>query len=104
MHYKNLFGNDELENLTEELVFRELHKIIERDKPAWSGNMETVLDIAAITLNRIPPKYVTRFIEKHLPREQHQDERIAIYAQVLEELPKAIDCVLARPRRPEDRG
>ena len=102
MHYKNLFRNDELENLTEELVFREIYKIMERDQPAWSGDMETILDIAAITLNRVPPKYVTRFIDKHLPREMHQDERIALHAQILQELPNAIECVLARPRRPRD--
>ncbi|BBL71938.1 late competence development ComFB family protein [Methylogaea oryzae] len=103
MHYKNLFGNEELENLSEELVFRELYKIIERDRPDWGNNMDMLLDIAAITLNRVPAKYVTRFVEKHLPREHHQEERLALHAQVMEELPKAIECVVARPRRPEDR-
>lgn len=103
MHYKNLFGNDDLENLAEEMVFQELYLLMQKSKQPWSNDMEKILDIAAIVLNRVPPKYVTRFLEKHLPRDSHLKEREELHRKVMEELPKAIEIVTARPRLPGDR-
>lgn len=94
--YKQMYEHEDLENLTEEVVFEELHRIIEagEELPADPISLQ---DIVALTLNKVPAKYVTSFVEKLNPRDQQLKELEAIRIQVKAELRLAIDTVKQRP-------
>lgn len=95
--FKQMYEHEDLENLTEELVFAELHQLIENPDEDFPRDPISIQDIAAITLNHVPAKYVTSFIEKLNPREQQQKELDTIRKQVRDELRKAIAIVRQRP-------
>ncbi|MFW1677087.1 late competence development ComFB family protein [Pontibacter sp. JAM-7] len=95
--YKQMYYTDDLVNLTEEIVFKQLHKIIEAGEEQISLTSITVQDIAAIALNNVPPKYVCNVLDKQsfppsLKAELESLEKFARY-QVL----KAIQIVQSNP-------
>ncbi|MBI2379342.1 MAG: late competence development ComFB family protein [Gammaproteobacteria bacterium] len=94
--YKQMYEHEDLENLTEELVFEELHKLIEGGE-ALPADAISLQDIVAITLNNVPAKYVTSFVEKLNPRDQQLKELESIRGQAKAELRKAVDIVKQRP-------
>lgn len=95
--YKQKYDHEDLENLSEELAFEELHRLIEAGQPNFPTDPISLQDIVALTLNHVPAKYVTSFVEKLNPREQHVAELNAIRARVKVELQKAIKIVAKHP-------
>jgi competence protein ComFB len=95
--YKEQFVTDDLENLSEEIVFEELSKIMEEGSHPFSETAVTVQDIAAIALNNMPPKYICSFIEKQYPRQNLQEEVQDLKKYARRQLIKAIKKVNANP-------
>lgn len=95
--YKQMYEHEDLENLSEEVVFEELHRILEAGELVFPSDPISLQDIVAMTLNHIPSKYVTSFVEKLNPREQHLQELDAIRKLAQIELRKAIDMVKQHP-------
>ncbi|RLA04730.1 MAG: aminoglycoside phosphotransferase [Gammaproteobacteria bacterium] len=95
--YKELFVTDDLENISEEIVFEELSKIIDDGELEFSETAITVQDIVAIALNKMPPKYICSFVEKKYPRETLRLEIMEMKKLAHIELIKAIEKVNANP-------
>ena len=95
--YKEQFITEDLENLSEEIVFHEISKLITEGKHKFSETAVTVQDIAAIALNNMPPKYVCSFIEKQYPRQNLLDEVNDLRKYARRQLIKAIKKVNANP-------
>ncbi len=95
--YKQMYYTDDLTNMSEEIVFKQLHEIIESGEEEIKPTAITVQDIAAIALNNIPPKYICNVLDKQnfpnsLKAELESLEKFARY-QVL----KAIQVVRNNP-------
>jgi len=99
MSFKELFETDDLENITEELVFEQIHTIIENDEAEVPNDPQCILDIAAIALNRLPPKYAVCFLDKINPRNDRLEELIDLGNQARAEVLRAIDIVIKNPRQ-----
>lgn len=95
--YKEMFAHDELENLCEEIVFEQIHKLIQEGKHDIHMNSVTIQDIAAIALNAMPPKYVTNFMEKKFPRPGLQTEVSDLRRYARRQVLKAIKRVSTNP-------
>lgn len=95
--YKQMYEHEDLENLSEELVFEEVHRRLESGSDDIPHDTISLQDIVAITLNNVPPKYVTSFVEKLNPREQQLKELDLIRAKIKVELDKAVAVVKNRP-------
>ena len=98
MSFKELFETQDLENITEELVFEQIHSIIENDEADVPNNPDCILDIAAIALNRLPPKYAVSFLDKVNPRNDRLEELIELGNKARKEVLRAIDIVVKNPR------
>ncbi|TQV82974.1 late competence development ComFB family protein [Aliikangiella coralliicola] len=72
--YKEMYYNDDLENLAEEIVFEQIHLLIEDNETEVPTSDVSIQDIAAIALNNMPAKYVCNFLEKQSPGEQLREE------------------------------
>lgn len=95
--YKEQYVTEDLENLSEEIVFEELSKLIEDGQHTFSQTAVTVQDIAAIALNNMPPKYICSFIEKQYPRQNLLDEVNDLKKYARRQLIKAIKKVNDNP-------
>ncbi len=95
--YKEMYVHDDLENLCEELVFEQIHKIKTEGKVAFSDNPVTIQDIAAIALNAMPPKYVTSILEKQFPRPELRAEVNDLRRYARRQVLKAIKKVNEHP-------
>ena len=84
---------DDLENLTEEIVFNQLSILVEENKMEFCRCPICLQDIAAIVLNKVPPLYFSNFLEKIDPQQTLKDKMKKIRDQVKKELPKAISKV-----------
>ncbi len=69
-----MYYHDDLENLAEEIVFEQIHQLIEDDETDVPTSQVSIQDIAAIALNNMPAKYVCNFLEKQEPGEQLKEE------------------------------
>ena len=98
MSFKELFETDDLENITEELVFEQIHTIIESGEAQVPDDPQCILDIAAIALNRLPPKYAVCFLDKVNPRNDRLEELIDLGNKARAEVLRAIDIVIKNPR------
>lgn len=78
MNYKELFHTEELENITEDIVFEQLHLLLESREVEIPKSEGCVQDIAAITLNRLPAKYAVSFIDKVNPRTDRLDDLLEL--------------------------
>jgi len=90
--YKNLFYHEDLENLTEEIVFQEIHALTESGHEFCRCD-GCIQDIAAIVLNRVAALYCCSPLEKVFPGESFRIRINEIKELVKQELPKAIDTV-----------
>ena len=95
--YKEQFVTEDMENLSEEIVFEELSKLLEEGQHKFSETAVTVQDIAAIALNNMPPKYICSFIEKQYPRQNLLDEVNDLKKYARRQLIKAIKKVNDHP-------
>ncbi|MFT5520684.1 MAG: competence protein ComFB [Enterobacterales bacterium] len=95
--YKDQFMTDDMENLSEEIVFEELSKLLEEGQYKFAETTVTIQDIAAIALNNMPPKYVCSFIEKLNPRQNLLDEVNDLKKYARRQLIKAIKKVNDNP-------
>jgi len=97
MKYKEMYHTQDLENITEELVFEQIHTIIEAGQIDVPTDEGCIQDIAAIALNRLPSKYSVSFIDKVNPRGVRLDELLELTQRSHEEVLKAIAIVQKRP-------
>lgn len=95
--FKEQFVTEDLENLSEEIVFEQLSILIQEGKHEFSKSPVTVQDIAAIALNNMPPKYICSFIEKQYPRQNLLDEVNDLKRYARRQLIKAIKKVNQNP-------
>ena len=98
MSFKELFDTTDLENITEELVFEQIHTIMDNGEADIPDNPQCILDIAAIALNRLPPKYAVCFLDKVNPRNDRLEELIELGNKARAEVLRAIDIVIKNPR------
>lgn len=63
--YKEKFEIDTLENIVEEIVFKELYLLVEEKEVEFCQCKICIQDIAAIVLNTVPSVYENS--EKYLP-------------------------------------
>jgi len=95
--FKEQFVTEDLENLSEEIVFEELSILIDEGQHKFSETAVTVQDIAAIALNNMPPKYICSFIEKQYPRQNLVDEVKDLKRYARRQIIKAIKKVNENP-------
>ncbi len=93
--YKEMYYNDDLENLAEEIVFEQIHQIIQEGEVDFKQTDVTIQDIAAIALNNMPAKYICNFLEKQNPGptllEEVKDLRKYARRQVLKAIKRVAD-------------
>lgn len=83
-----------LENLTENLVFQELHDFIEDSSNCQLCICSICLaDVAAIVLNESTPYYCSNFIDKETHKNYYQTHQ----AEIREKIAKAFDIVMKNP-------
>ncbi|HEX4911323.1 MAG: late competence development ComFB family protein [Permianibacter sp.] len=95
--YKAMYEHDDLINLSEEIVFEQIHHIIQDGKPAFEPTALNIQDIAAIALNQMPPKYVTSILERHNPSEELREEVAELKKYARRQVIKAINKVNKHP-------
>ncbi|MBG0775310.1 MAG: late competence development ComFB family protein [Desulfovibrionaceae bacterium] len=93
-YYKDQYYHFDLENLTEEIVFEELHRIVSEGVREFCTCPVCVQDIAAIVLNRVPPIYCCSMLEKISPRKSLQERLEETREQVRAIIHEAIDTVI----------
>lgn len=92
-----MFYHDDLENLAEEVVFEQIHLLIEGDEIEVPTSEVSIQDIAAIALNNMPAKYCCNFLEKREPGDQLQDEVKDLQKYAKRQVLKAIKKVKEVP-------
>ena len=95
--YKEMYYHEDLENLAEEVVFEQIHLLIEDEEIDVPTSEVSIQDIAAIALNNMPAKYVCNFLEKREPGEQLQDEVKDLQKYAKRQVLKAIKRVQETP-------
>ncbi len=95
--YKEMYYHDDLENLAEEVVFEQIHLLIEGDEIDVPDSEVSIQDIAAIALNNMPAKYCCNFLEKREPGEQLKEEVEDLKKYAKRQVLKAIKKVKAIP-------
>lgn len=95
--YKEMYPHDDLVNLSEELVFEQIHQVILEGKESFNQSEVSVQDIAAIALNKMPPKYVTNILEKQSPSASLRDEVEDLRRYARRQVIKAIKRVNEHP-------
>lgn len=95
--YKEMYYHDDLENLAEEIVFEQIHLLIEGDEVDVPTSDVSVQDIAAIALNNMPAKYVCNFLEKQEPGDQLKEEVKDLKKYAKRQVLKALKKVLEVP-------
>ncbi|BDU49614.1 late competence development ComFB family protein [Haliovirga abyssi] len=95
--YKEMFHTEDLENVIEELVFKELHKIISEKSVEFCTCKICLQDIAAIVLNRIPPRYKNSIIDKMYPNKREEEKLEKLENLIDEQLLVAIEKIKENP-------
>lgn len=89
-----------LENLTENLVFQELHNFIEKIKNTPNSQFcicnICLADVAAIVLNDIKPQYCSNFIDKDKSKDYYEKHRLEVQRKIVQ----AFDTVKLNPHHP----
>ncbi len=91
--YKEKYFHDDLINLSEEVVFEQIDKIIEAGDFDLPQNDMVIQDVAAIALNNMPAKYICNLFEKQNPRRRLQDEVKDLQQYARHQVVKAITRV-----------
>ena len=97
IRHKDHFETDELENVTEEIVFEVLYHLIHEEHINAPEDPTCLQDVAAIALNSLPPKYAVSYLDKVNPRPERLEMLENLRKQAERELRRAIDIVLERP-------
>jgi len=92
-----MYYHEDLENLAEEVVFEQIHALIEDNDVEVPSSEVSIQDIAAIALNNMPAKYVCNFFEKREPGEQLLDEVKDLQKYAKRQVLKAIRTVQDTP-------
>ena len=92
-----MYYHDDLENLAEEIVFEQIHLLIEEQASEVPTSEVSIQDIAAIALNNMPPKYICNFLEKQEPSEQLKEEVKDLRKYAKRQVLKAIKKVNQAP-------
>ncbi len=95
--YKEMYEFDDLVNLSEEIVFEQIHQVIQEGKPAFKATPLSIQDVAAIALNQMPAKYVTSILERVNPSEELREEVAELKKYARRQVIKAIRKVSAHP-------
>ncbi|MET1254298.1 late competence development ComFB family protein [Aliikangiella maris] len=95
--YKELYYHDDLENLAEEIVFEQIHLLIEDDDSDVPTSQVSIQDIAAIALNNMPAKYICNILEKTDPGDQLKEEVKDLRKYAKRQVLKAIKKVRETP-------
>ncbi len=96
--YKERYCGHELFNVTEDVVFFELHHVIASKQVDFCRCEICLLDIAAITLNQLPPVYWGNRYEKYSPRTDEQKAQAEkLHRLAHERLLLAIEIVKVNP-------
>jgi len=95
--YKEMYYHDDLDNLAEEVVFEQIHLLIEGNEVDVPISEVSVQDIAAIALNNMPAKYVCNFLEKQNPGANLQEEVKDLAKYAKRQVLKAIKKVHSSP-------
>jgi competence protein ComFB len=95
--YKEMYYHDDLENLAEEVVFEQIHFLIQDDEVEVPDSEVSIQDIAAIALNNMPAKYCCNFLEKQQPGEQLKEEVEDLKKYAKRQVIKAINKVKEIP-------
>ena len=95
--YKEMYPHDDLVNLSEELVFEQIHQVIQSGELPFDLSEVSVQDVAAIALNRMPPKYITSILEKQNPSASLREEMDDLRRYARRQIMKAIERVNAHP-------
>lgn len=86
-----------LENLTENLVFEELHNFVQKVKNMSNSEFCVcsicLADVAAIVLNDLKPYYCSNFIDKGRSKDYYQKHRSEVQRKIVE----AFDMVKKAP-------
>ena len=91
--FRNKFVIEDLENLSEEIVFEELYIGIEEKSLELCQCDICIQDAAALLLNRVQPVYCCSVFEKSEPRENLQEVLEKIRDSVKKELPGVLELV-----------
>jgi competence protein ComFB len=92
-----MYYHDDLENLAEEIVFEQIHLLIEERGSEIPTSELSIQDVAAIALNNMPPKYICNFLEKQEPSEQLKEEVKDLRKYAKRQVLKAIKKVSETP-------
>ena len=74
IRHKDHFETDELENVTEEIVFEVLYHLIHEEDVNTPEDPTCLQDVAAIALNSLPPKYAVSYLDKVNPRPERLED------------------------------
>lgn len=89
-----------LENLTENLVFQELHNFIQKVKNTPNSKFCVcsicLADVAAIVLNDLKAYYCSNFIDKDKSKDYYKKHRSEVQTKIV----KAFDMVKKNPHHP----
>lgn len=92
---KKRFYTEDLENLSEDLVFAAIDRLLADESRAFCRCPVCLQDLAAIVLNRVPQLYCCSLLEKNSPGED-LSRRINRVRELVEvELPAALELVRA---------
>jgi len=91
------FVTDDLHNLSEDVVFEEIQRLIDEQQAGLPGSDIGLLDIAAIALNNMPPKYICSLVDKVQPRQELLDELKDLRRYARRQVLKAVRKVNRNP-------
>ncbi|MEE4246158.1 MAG: late competence development ComFB family protein [Kangiellaceae bacterium] len=95
--YKEMYYHDDLENLAEEIVFEQIHNIIQEGDVSFDQSDVTIQYVAVIALNNMPAKYICNFLEKQNPGPQLLEEVKDLRKYAKRQVLKAIKRVGQNP-------
>ncbi len=91
------FNTDDLTNLSEELVFEQIQKLMDEGNTDVPISDISIQDVAAIALNNIPPKYICSLIDKIDPRKELVADLKDLRKYARRQVLKAISIVNRNP-------
>ncbi len=94
---KENFVTDDLMNLSEELVFEQIQLLMDEGNTDVPDSDIGILDVAAIALNNIPPKYICSLIDKVSPRDELIKDLKDLRKYARRQVLKAISIVNRNP-------
>ena len=72
--YKDKFCTENLKNMSEELVFEQIHNLIEEGELDFCQCDICIQDVAAIALNITTPRYTCSELDRFMPSPELQED------------------------------